>query len=246
MGNVLVCLGFPDQALVRSNAAIAEARRLAHRPSLAASLVYSARILSLLRDNGALKQRSDELIAVTTEGGFPHWGAIGAIYQGWVKVRNGSVTQGMSLLRSGLRAFGDTGAENWMTHHVALLGLACEIAGQVDEGLALFDDALQMMERTGERWLEAEVNRHKGRLLLRQGRPESAEELYCKALKIAVAQEAKLWELRATVSLARLWCDQERRREARDLLAPVYGWFTEGFDTADLKDAKALLEELAA
>src|SRR5215468_12711392 len=94
--------------------------------------------------------------------------------------------KGMSLLRGGLRAFGDTGAENWMTHHVALLGLTCEIAGQVDEGLALFDDALQMMERTGERWLEAEVNRHKGRLLLRQGRPESAEELYRKALKTAV------------------------------------------------------------
>ena len=91
----------------------------------------------------------------------------------------------------------------------------------------------------------AELNRHKGQLLLRQGQSEAAEELYRKALSIAEAQEAKLWELRAAVSLARLWGEQGRRVEARDLLAPVYGWFTEGFDTADLKEAKALIDELA-
>ena len=107
------------------------------------------------------------------------------------------------------------------------------------------DDALQIVERTGERWLQAELNRHKGQLLLRQGHPEAAEELYRKALSIAREQEAKLWELRAAVSLARLRRDQGRRAEARDLLAPVYGWFTEGFDTPDLKEAKALLDELA-
>ena len=92
--------------------------------------------------------------------------------------------------------------------------------------------------------MEAELYRHKGRLMLRQGHPKAAEELYCKALSIAQEQEAKLWELRAAVSLARLWRDQERHAEAHDLLAPVYNWFTEGFDTADLKEAKALLEEL--
>jgi predicted ATPase len=101
------------------------------------------------------------------------------------------------------------------------------------------------VERTGDRWFEAELNRHKGRLLLRQGHTETAEEVYCKALGIAREQEAKLWELRAAVSLARLRSDQGRRAEARDLLAPVYGWFTEGFGTADLKEAKALLDELA-
>jgi predicted ATPase len=103
---------------------------------------------------------------------------------------------------------------------------------------------LRIVERTGERWFAAEIHRHKGRLLLRQGDPEAAEELYSKALSIAEEQEAKLWELRAAVSLARLRCDHGRRAAARDLLAPVYDWFTEGFDTPDLKEAKSLLDEL--
>jgi predicted ATPase len=107
------------------------------------------------------------------------------------------------------------------------------------------DAALQIVERTGGRWLEAELNRHKGQLLLRQGHSEAAEELYRKALSVAEEQRAKLWELRAAVSLARLRRDQGRRAQARDVLAPVYGWFTEGFDTPDLKEAKALLHELA-
>jgi predicted ATPase len=106
------------------------------------------------------------------------------------------------------------------------------------------DEALQVVERTGERWFAAELNRHKGQLLLRQGHAKAAEELYRKALGIAEEQEAKLWELRAAGSLARLRRDQGRRAEARDLIAPVYGWFTEGFDTPDLKEAKALLDEL--
>jgi predicted ATPase len=111
--------------------------------------------------------------------------------------------------------------------------------------LAALDEALQIMERTGERWFEAELRRHKGQLLLRQGHSEAAEELYLKALSIAQEQEAKLWELRAAAGLARLRRDQGCRTEARDLLAPVYGWFTEGFGTPDLKEAKALLDELA-
>jgi predicted ATPase len=109
--------------------------------------------------------------------------------------------------------------------------------------LAALDDALQIVERTGARWLAAELNRQKGRLLLRQGHCEAAEELYRKALSVSEEQEAKLWELRAAVSLASLRRDQGRRAEARELLAPVYSWFTEGFDTADLIEAKALLDE---
>ena len=112
--------------------------------------------------------------------------------------------------------------------------------------MTLLDDGLQIIERTGERWLEAELIRHKGELLLRQGYSAAAEELYRDALIIAKEQEAKLWELRAAVGLARLRSDQDRRAEARDLLTPVYGWFTEGFDTPDLKEAKALLDALDA
>ena len=111
--------------------------------------------------------------------------------------------------------------------------------------MALLQDALHDVERTGERWFEAELNRHKGELMLRQGHSELAEELYCKALSIAQEQQAKLWELRAAVSLARIRRDQGRHSDARAILAPVYGWFTEGFDTPDLKQAKALLDEVA-
>ena len=148
-------------------------------------------------------------------------------------------------MRSGLAAYRATGAEMWMPHYVALLAAAHEIGGQVEEGLALLDEALQIVERTGERWFAAELNRNKGELLVRQGHAEAAAELYHKALTIAEQQGAKLWELRAGASLARLWREQGRRGEARDLLAPVYGSFTEGFDTPDLKDAKALLDQLA-
>jgi predicted ATPase len=131
-----------------------------------------------------------------------------------------------------------------MPHFFALLAGAYEIAGQVEEAVTLCHHALQIVERTGEHWFAAELYRHKGKLLWRQGHAEIAEELYRKALRIAVEQEAKLWELRAAVSLARLRRDQDRRAEARNLLAPIYGWFTEGFDTADLKEARALIDEL--
>ena len=130
-------------------------------------------------------------------------------------------------------------------NNAGLFARACEFAEQIEEAVIVLDDALQIAERTGERWFAAELNRHKGKLLLRQGDAAAAEELYRKALCIAREQEAKLWELRAAASLARLHRDQGRRAEAHDLLAPIYGWFAEGFDTPDLKDAKALLDELA-
>jgi len=131
-----------------------------------------------------------------------------------------------------------------MPFFIALQTAACEMAGQIEEALTLLEEALQIAGRTGERWFAAELHRHKGRLLLCQGQSEAAEELYRKALSIAVEQEAKLWEMRATMSLARLWGEQGRRAEARELLAPVYGWFTEGFATPDLREAKALLDDL--
>jgi len=183
---------------------------------------------------------------VATEQGFPHYRAEGTIYRGWGKVKNGNVAEGLLLLRSGASAYRATGAVSWVPYYIALLAAACEISGRVEEGLALLDEALQISERTGERWFLAELSRRKGQLLLRQGHTEAAEELYRKALGIAREQEAKLWELRAAVSLARLRRDQGRHAEARDILGPVYGWFTEGFDTPDLKEAKSLLDELSA
>ena len=168
------------------------------------------------------------------------------MYRGYSKVKNGDVAEGKALLRSGLSAYhASTGAVLWLPYYTALLAEASEIGGQIDEAVAQLDDALQIVDRTKERWFAAELNRHKGQLLLRQGHIEAAEKLYHNALSIAREQGAKLWELRAAMSLARLRRDQGRHTEPRNLLAPVYGWFTEGFGTPDLKEAKALLAELA-
>jgi predicted ATPase len=244
LANTLFCLGFPDQALARSGANVPEAKRLAHPPSLAGSLAIGARLLALAGADAALDDWVSQLFAVATEHGFPHWRAQGAIYRGWANVKNGDVTEGLSLLRSGSAAYRVGGVELFMPHYLDLLAAACELAGHVDEAMALLDEALRIVERTGERWLAAELNRHKGQLLVRQAQVEAAEQLYREALSIAEEQGAKLWELRAAASLARLRRDQGRRAEARDLLAPVHGWFTEGFDTPDLMDAKKLLDTL--
>ena len=245
LGIVLFCLGFPDQAMARSNAAIAEARHRAHPTSLAVSLSDSAMLLSLVGDKRTLGERAVELIAVSAEHDFPLWGAQGTIYRAWVEVTNGNLAEGMALLRCGANAYRATGAEAWTPYYVALLVNTCEIAGNIDEALTLVDDALLSIERTGERWFAAELKRRKGQLLLLQGRAELAEEFYREALSIAKEQEAKSWELRAAVSLARFGRDQKCHAEPRNLLEGAYGWFTEGFDTQDLKEAKALLGELA-
>jgi predicted ATPase len=244
LGLGLFCLGYPDRASTQCGAAIAEARRMAHPPSLALGLSIGARVLSLVRDNAVLGEWADQLVALATEQGFPHWRAQGTIYCGWAKIKNGEVAGGISLLHSGTAAFRAVGAETSITHYIALLAAACEISGKTEEASTLLDETSPMIERTGERWFAAELNRRKGQLLLRQGHAAAAEELYHQALSIAQEQEAKLWELCAAVSLAGLRRDQGRRAEARDLLAPVYGWFTEGFATPDLKKAKALLDEL--
>jgi predicted ATPase len=244
LANVLFCLGFPNQALARSAAIIFEARRLSHPPSLAGSLAIGMRLRSLVGDDAGLGEGVNQLVALATEEGFPHWRTQGEIYHGWVKVKNGDVADGMSLLRSSTTAYRASGVELFVPHYIDLLAGAYEIEGQFQESLTLLDDALQIVEKTGERWFASELNRHKGQLLLRQRNLEVAEKFYRKALAIAEEQEAKLWKLRAAVSLARLRRDQDCRDDARDLLAPVYGWFTEGFDTPDLKEAKALLDEL--
>jgi predicted ATPase len=243
LGFVLSCLGYSDQAEASITAAIVDARTLTHQPSLALALSWGIG-LSLIQEDAIPGARVFELVSVAAEQGFPYWRAYGTIYQGWFMVANGDLVKGIPLLRAGLAAYRSTGAALLTSHHTALLGRACEIAGQVEEASALFDEALRIVEKTGERWFAAKLNRLKGQLLLRQGQSEAAEDLYHEALGIARKQEAKLWELRASVSLARLRRDQGRRIEARALLAPIYDCFTEGFDKPDLKDAKALLDEL--
>jgi predicted ATPase len=246
LGIVLLCLGFPDHALAQSNTAIAQARKLAHPPSLESTLSDGAVVLALMGKSAALSERAKEMLALASDQDFPYFRALGTIALGWARIMNGDVTAGISLLRSGSTAYRASGAEAWTPYCLALLARACEIAGQIEECFTVLDDALQIVERSGERWFEAELCRHKGQLLLRHGHDEATEELYRKALSIAEEQEAKFWELRTTISLARLRRDQGRHAEARDLLAPVYGWFTEGFDTPDLKEAKAMLDQLAS
>ena len=146
---------------------------------MAASIALGTLPLSLVGDDAALDEWADQLVAVATEHGFPFFRAQGTIFiAGWVKVENRNVTEGISLLRSGLAAFRSTGAAAWLPYYISLLARACDLAGQLHEAVTLLDEASQTAERTGERWLEAELSRHKGRLLLRQGHAEAAEELY--------------------------------------------------------------------
>ena len=246
LGVVLFCLGFPNQALAQRSAAMTEGRRLAHPPSLAVAWHSSAVLVSLVGDDDVPGEWADRVIAITTEQGFPRWNAVGTIFRGWAKIRNGDVVDGISLLRSGSIADRATGSESWVPYHIALLAKGYEAAGEIEEALTLLNDAFQIVERTGAHWFAAELHRHKGELLLRQGHSEAAEKFYRKALGIAQEQDAKMWELRAATSLARLWSEQGRRAEARELLAPSYKWFTEGFNTTDLKEAKAPLDQLSA
>ncbi len=244
LGLALFCLGFPEQAIARSVACIADARKLGHPTSLAVSLAIGALLLALSGDNATLKQRADQLVAVATEQGLPFYHAWGAIFRGRAKVNDGEVAEGIALLRDGVAAYRATGAVMWLPHFIALLAGAHAMTGQVEAATTLLDEALAVGDRTGERWFAAELNRQRGELLLRQGHAEAAETQFLKALGIARDQEAKLWELRAATSLAGLRDKQGRHADAHDLLAPVYRGFTEGFDVADVKEAKALLDRI--
>lgn len=172
LGIALFCLGFPDQALARGSAAVTEAGRLAHPPSLSVTLAIVLRLLSLVGDNAVLDERAEQLVTVTTEQGFPQMRAMGAIYRGWVKFKNGDAAAGLSLLHSGSTTYRATGANAFMPYFIALLASACEIAGQMKEASTLLDDALRIVERTGERWFLAGLYRQKGWLLLQQGMPK--------------------------------------------------------------------------
>jgi predicted ATPase len=182
------------------------------------------------------------------------------MYRGWAWVEQGQIEEGIVQIRQGLAAYQATGAGVGVPYFLIQLAEAYGKVGQVEEGLALLDEALTAVDKTGERWWEAELYRIKGELLLnaecRMQNAElihpssfsvhhSAEECFHKALEVARRQQARSLELRAAMSLSRLWQKQSKKEEARQMLAEIYGWFTEGFDTADLKEAKKLLEELS-
>jgi predicted ATPase len=239
-------LGYPDQALARSQEAVSLAQQIAHPFSLGYALTWAGIFHQLRREGSAAQECAEASTTLATEQGFLLQTARGAILRGWTLAYQGQAQAGIEQIHQGLRAYRATGAELDRPYYLALLAEAHGAMGHPESGLTVLTEALTLADTTGERLCEAELHRLKGELLL-QGSSENsteAEACFQKALAIARAQQAKSLELRAATSIARLWQQQGKRQEAHDLLAPVYNWFTEGFDTADLKDAKALLDVL--
>ncbi len=256
-------LGYPDQALQRSHEAVILAQEMSHPFSLAFALHFAVVLHQLRREGQAAQARAEAVIILSTEHGFVLSLALGTIMRGWSLVEQGQGEEGIAQMRRGVAAFQATGAKTWWPYFLALLAETCGKGGQAEEGLSVLAEALATVEKTGERWCEAELYRLKGQLTLQKfqvsgskfqvlGSPESgvrspeseAEECFKKAIEIAQRQSAKSLELRAVTSLSRLWQQQGKREEARQMLAEIYGWFTEGFDTRDLQEAKELIESL--
>ena len=244
---VLWCLGYPDQALQRSHEALTLAQELSHPHSLVRALFFAAALHEFRQEGEAAQERAEATMALSHHQGFASSLARGAVLRGWALAIQGQGVEGVAEIRQALGAYRATGAEQERPHHLALLAEAYGKAGQAEEGLRVLAEALAAVDQTGERWWEAELHRLKGELLLWQAvlNEHQAEACFHQALDIARHQQAKSLELRAATSLSRLWQQQGKCIEARELLAPVYDWFTEGFDTADLQEAKALLDELA-
>ena len=239
-------LGYPDQALQSIHEALALARELTHPFSLVFALMMTAVVHQFHRKAQVVQERAEELIALSTEQGFAFWLAWGTILRGWALTMQGAGTEGIAQMRQGFSAYGATGAEVDRPYLIAMLAEAYKEAGQAEEGLAVLIEALAFVDKTGDRYWEAELYRHKGESLLAIAEENQAEAEACfqNAIDIARRQEAKSFELRAVMSLSRLWQQQGKPEEARQMLSDIYGWFTEGFDTMDLKEAKVLLEEL--
>jgi class 3 adenylate cyclase/predicted ATPase len=245
--STLWALGYPDQALKSSDKGLTLARELAHPASLAGALSSAAMLHQCRRERRAVQETAEALMALTTERGDAERLARGTILRGWALGAQGQGTAGIGQMCQGLAALRATGDELRRPQYMALLAEAYGGIGQSEEGLNVLAEALAAVEKTGGRFYEAELYRLKGELLRRQALPneDQAETCFRQALDVARRQQAKSLELRAAMSLARLWQRQGQRTAARDLLAPVYGWFTEGFDTADLQEAKALVEALS-
>jgi class 3 adenylate cyclase/predicted ATPase len=241
LSRTLWALGYPDQARALGDEALTLAEASGHAFTLANNLGLIAGLRVNLRDLEGAARLADRLIALATEQGFPYWLANGMLWRGWARVGSGQTEAGFADLQESVARFRARGNAITVAHGLHLLADAYRQAGRYDEGL----QALASLEPGDECRHEAEARRLHGDLLVLAGQPEPAEARYRTALAVAREQSAKAFELRAATSQARLWRDRGRRPEARELLAPVYGWFTEGFATADLKEARALLDELA-
>jgi predicted ATPase len=244
---VLWYLGYSEQALAQGHAALAIVEALAHPFSRAYVLLW----LAILYNHRRVVQDTQEWVEATitfaTEQGFPYWYTQGTALQGWLLAEQGHLEEGIRMLRQGLADMQAVGTEVVQAYLLGLLAAAYGRMHQPGAGLALLEEALARVNTHGERWSEAELHRLQGELLWQQDPQQqaaAAEASMQQALDVARCQQAKLPELRAAMSLCRLWCSQGKPTAARQLLAETYAWFTEGFDTPDLQEAKALLDHL--
>ena len=243
----LLLLGYPDRARTRRAEAIELSRRARHPLTLASTLHLAALSAFVLRDRAGLQGWVDEFVALTAEHTLAHFTEWARIWRGWLAAEAGGGAESLSQLREALSAARATGARYWSPFYTALLADAHRRAADGDQALEVLREALEEVELTDQRVYEAELHRLRATVLLSRTPSPTGEAETClrRALAVARGQKTRLWELRAATDLARLWQAQGKPREARDLLEPVYAWFTEGFDTPDLKEAGALLEELA-
>jgi predicted ATPase len=239
-------LGYPDQALARIHDALALAYELSHLYSLAIARCYAAIVSQFRRDVPAVHEQAEAAVVLSTEQGFPLYAAMGTSLRGWALALQGQGEEGLAQVHQGIATWRATGAALFVPYFCSLLAEVSDYVGHREDDLLVLAEAHTLVEEHEERSWEAEVHRLRGVLLLRQpGTPqEEAEACFQRALDVARHQQAKSLELRAAMSLARLWQQQGKRAEAQELLAPIYGWFTEGFDTADLQEAQALLDQL--
>jgi predicted ATPase len=243
--HVLWLLGYPEQALHKSRVAIALARELAHPFSSAHALDLSAMLHQFRREGPIVQQQAGAAMALASEYGYAQESARATALRGWALVAQGCPAEGLSLIQHGLNAASATGAEEWRPYCLALAAEAC--VHSVDDGLRLLDEALAAVERTSERFWEAELHRLVGELLVAgggRGARSRAESRFRHALDTAARQQARSLQLRAAVSLGRLWGRQGRIDDARQVVRTTYDLFTEGFETSDLQAASRLLTEL--
>jgi predicted ATPase len=240
-------LGYPDQALQQSQKALTMAQELAHPFSLTYALIFAALGHQFRREAHAAHVQAEASCALAGEQGFAFFVAFGTVLRGWTLAQQGQNDAGILKMHEGMAACRTTGAEADRPYMLTLVAEAYGRGRRYDEGLAMLEEALALVDQSEERYWEAEIHRLKGELLLARSAENQIEGEAClhKALDVARRQQAKSLELRAAMSLSRLWQRQGKHTEARQLLAPIYGWFTEGFDTADLQEARALLEELS-